>query len=235
MNLSEHTLASRCGAYERQVWILSGPVEPHRMCIFLDAEHYTRDLKALPVLEELLATGVLPPMTLVFVSHVSAAARHADYACNLDYAAFIAEDVFDWARERCPGIQVTGNIIAGLSLSALQSAYIVLRYTSRFDYCLAQSGAFWWNDSAFMREAKEHSAAGQRFWLSVGNRETQSGLTHQPSGMRQDLSQLDSVRAAVDVLRSIGSEVHYHEYEGGHAAKPWREELPAAFAWLLGS
>ena len=85
-----------------------------------------------------------------------------------------------------------------------------------------------------MRQAKEHSAAGQRFWLSVGDGETQSGLTHQPSGMRQDLSQVDGVRAAQAALQAIGGEVHYHEYEGGHAAKPWREELPAAFAWLLG-
>jgi nucleotide-binding universal stress UspA family protein len=99
MQLEQHVISS--DGYSRTVWYRAGPQNtPHSLCIFLDAEHYTRDLDALPVLAALLDERGMPPLSLLFVSQVSSdpdqadyGGRQTDYVCNERYAGYIATDV----------------------------------------------------------------------------------------------------------------------------------------------
>ena len=230
MTLGQHSLTSSCGEFTRDIWFLpSTPEYAHRMCIFLDAEHYLRDMKCLPVLEHLLDAGSIPPMTCLFVSHVSGAARHHDLTCNRSYARFIAEDVVAWARQRDPRVQPTDNVICGLSLSGLESAYIAFHYPATFTRSLSQSGSFWWladHDVAFPE-------ARIRLWLSVGSEETATNVTHPPTSLFQRVSQIEGVQAAARRFESLGATVRYNPHQGGHAMEPWRNELAPALQWLL--
>jgi enterochelin esterase-like enzyme len=96
MKLEQHVISSV--EYSRNIWYHAGPQDtPHSLCIFLDGEHYTRDVDALPVLKALLGERGMPSLSLLFVSHVSSdpgqvdyACRHADFACNERYARYIA-------------------------------------------------------------------------------------------------------------------------------------------------
>jgi enterochelin esterase-like enzyme len=65
-----------------------------------------------------------------------------------------------------------------------------------------------------------------RFWLSVGDQETEQDDP-------PEVSQIVGVNNALNVLKSLGGTVHYHEYHGGHDMKYWREELDQALHWLL--
>jgi len=174
MKLEQHVISS--GEYSRNIWYHAGPEDtPHSLCIFLDGEHYTRDVDALPVLEALLGEPGMPSLSLLFVSHVSSdpgqvdyACRHADYACNERYARYIATDVALWAQARNKGIRATGHLICGLSLSGLQAAYVTCRHPQTFSLCLSQSGSFWWLDG----KEDRLSPTAAKFWLSVGDQET---------------------------------------------------------------
>jgi enterochelin esterase-like enzyme len=189
-----------------------------------------RDVDALPILNELQASGVIPPLTCLFISSVGAAERHADYTCNDRYAKFIAEDVVRWARERNGGIQSHDNIVCGLSLSGLASAYVTLRYPAVFSFALCQSGSFWWLKDKDVSLPRTKA----KFWLSVGDKETTTGLTHAPSGLFQEISQIDGVERAVRQLEALGATVKYNLHPGPHSTAPWREELPDALKWLIG-
>jgi predicted alpha/beta superfamily hydrolase len=103
-----------------------------------------------------------------------------------------------------------------------------LQYPSHFRYCFSQSGSFWWNDERFSKmAAAQHQPIGNRFWLSVGDQETE--VDDPP-----EVSQIVGVKNAHRALSNLGATVHYHEYHGGHDLKYWREELGRAISWLLG-
>jgi len=229
MELQKHTVG---GDYSRDVWLLPGPQDqPHRLCVFLDGEHYIRDLQAVPILEELLDCGAIPPATCVFVSHVSSAARHEDYVWNNRYADFIANDLVRWAKEQVPSIQADDHFIGGLSLSGLAAAHIALRHPDLFSRVLCQSGSFWW----LADHALDLPTTQARFWLSVGDEETATEISHPPSGLYQRISQIEGVKLAAQRLEALGATIKLNVYPGGHAAAPWKAELGPALRWLFES
>ena len=65
-----------------------------------------------------------------------------------------------------------------------------------------------------------------RFWLSVGDHETE--VDDPP-----EVSQIEGVKNVCQVLKSLHATVHYDEYHGGHDLKYWRAELGQALLWLL--
>jgi enterochelin esterase-like enzyme len=117
-------------------------------------------------------------------------------------------------------------MIGGLSLSGLASAWSALQYSEHFRYCLSQSGSFWWNDQFFAKMAAKRATILTRFWLSIGDQETE--VDEPPA-----VSQIEGVKNVHQVLNSLGATVHYNEYDGGHDLKIWRAELGQSLNWLL--
>lgn len=229
MELEQYSLTSESGEYTREIWYAPGPGDAaHPLCLFLDAELYLQSVDALPLIRELMSDGEMPPASLLFVSRVDGAARHHDYTCNDRYARFIAGDVVQWAGQRNAATQSDNNILCGISLSGLASAYITLRYPGVFSRCLSQSGSFWWlwgKEIAFPRTTA-------KFWLSVGHEETVENVSHPPTGLYQEVSQITGVEQAVRLIESLGGTVKHHIYAGGHAIAPWQAELKPALRWL---
>jgi enterochelin esterase family protein len=208
--------------------LLRGPSDqPNRLCLFLDGELYWEKMEVIPVIQDMLDRRSLPPVTFAFLSHASQISRGKDYTCNAQFGRFISNQVVPWLQSEIPGLQPGHHLIGGLSLSGLESAWLALQYPHHFRYCLSQSGSFWWNDQWFTKNAPQHAPAKNRFWLSVGDQETE--IDDPP-----EVSQIEGVKNAREVLKSIGATVHYHEYHGGHDLKYWRAELEQALAWLLG-
>lgn len=221
MKPEEHVLESAYGKFTRKVWLVRGAQgEQSKLCVFLDAEYYLDRMDALSILDDLQAQNRIPALTYAFVSNQDHAARHEDYACNRRYARYIAEDLFRWAAGQCPGISPEDNLICGLSLSGLASAHIALTHPHRFSRGLCQSGSFWWNDEWLARNVDARRRTAGRFWLSVGDQETQCGITHPPSGMRQDVSQIAAVQNLAGALEANGATVHLNLFAGSHAIEP---------------
>jgi enterochelin esterase-like enzyme len=222
--------------FSRTVWFSAGPKETnHPLCVFLDGEHYLETVQALSIVEKAMVNGHLPQMSLPFVSHNGAAARHEDYTCNDSFASFVADDLVRWAKTRVPSITSGGNVICGISLSGLASAHIALTFPNVFSSSLCQSGSFWWNRQRFAELARTHSKISPRFWLSVGDKETEDDVRHPPTEMHQEISQIAGVESAADTLRGGSAEVRYHQYSGGHEFGPWIDELEEALQWVIGN
>ena len=56
-------------------------------------------------------------------------------------------------------------------------------------------------------------AHNQRFWLSVGNKETDVNVSHPPSGLFQEINQIEGVRKAVALLQEFRGKVNYHYFK----------------------
>jgi enterochelin esterase family protein len=139
-----------------------------------------------------------------------------------------------WLHQRYDDLPDHGHLIAGPSLGGLAAAYAALAYPQVFSHCLSHSGSFWWQDEWLTHQLDSMPHNNGKFWISVGNKETQTGITHAPSGMRQDIAQLDACERFAKSLSERGHTVHYHLFEGSHSTQPWKEELPMALQWLLG-
>lgn len=233
MNLEEHTIASKNGSYSRKVWLHAAPTDDtHPVCIVLDAEYYLRDMEIAPITQQLMDENAIQEMTFVFISHVSAEDRHIDYQYNDEYRDFIVNDVVDWTKEKVPSIQNENHVICGLSLSGLMSVYIAAHHPALFPRCLAQSGSFWLKHEWFEEKLKSLGKLKTKFYMSVGDEETEENVTHQPNDLYQEISQVAGVKKAASVLEDLGAEVNFQIYKGGHAITPWKKEFPDAMKWL---
>jgi len=234
MQLEQHLVVGN--GYARNIWYLPCPADiQHRLCVFLDGEHYQRDMQAVPALAELLEGPTSLPLSLLFVSHVAPgegaaeyeARRTADYTCNEGYARFTAEEIVQWATRRNPGIRPSGHVICGLSLSGLQSAFTTIRHPAVFSSCLSQSGSFWWLHGRSL----DLGPTKAKFWFSVGDQETATQVAHSPQ-LYQMMSQIAGVEMAAENCRRSGGTVHFCKYPGGHDMAAWKAELPTALRWL---
>jgi len=235
MHTEEHIVQSASGEYSRKVWVLNARHGvPERLAIFLDGEYYANKMDAPATLVTLQESGVISPMLCVFVSHLNGEARHHDLTCNPRYSDFIATDVVGWLREKNSAIPEHNHFIAGPSLGGLASAYLALTRPEVFPYCLSHSGSFWWKDEWLTNTLDQMPVSRSKFWLSVGDKEIESGVSHPPTGLRQDVAQVSACERLATALMAKGHTVHYDLYEGGHEIKPWKDELPRALSWLLG-
>ncbi|MDF1816986.1 MAG: GNAT family N-acetyltransferase [Verrucomicrobiales bacterium] len=234
IKLEEHFIDDPNTGYNRIVRLQRAPSDkPHCLCLFLDGESYWRDMDVIPLLNELIEEAKLPPMTIALVGHVSGSARHEDYTCNESYAHFIGDAVMPWLKREVSGLNDYGHTICGLSLSGLMSVYLTLQYPQYFPGCISQSGSHWWKHEWFVAMARSQSPIDARFWLSVGDLETDVGVKHPPTGLLQKISQIEGVETATRVLEDIGGKVHFHKYHGGHSNECWRNELGHALLWIV--
>lgn len=231
--LEEHTLHDPATGYTRLVRLQRGPAEkPQRLCLFLDGELYWRDMAVMEILNVLVKSGRIPPVTFAFVGCVSGPARQEDLVCNERYLHFIGNRVIDWLKTEVPTLQDNGHLIAGLSLSGLMATFTALNYPGHFSACLSQSGSHWWNHESFNTTVRDLAPVSGRFWLSVGDQESQTNLRHS-SALYQEISQIEGVEKIAATLTAAGATVHTHRHPGTHSYQPWKAELADAMEWLL--
>jgi len=170
----------------------------------------------------------------VFVSHVDGKSRHDDFTCNERYARFIVEDLISWVQNCNAGIATNECLIGGVSLSGLQAAYTALLRQEIFSFTLCQSGSLWWNDEWLTGFVKNCTTTGNQFWVSVGDQETESGVSHPPTNLVQDVDQISAVNRFVAALNLNEKCAHSHLFHGGHETRCWEAEFSDAIKWLLG-
>src|SRR5690606_6010064 len=142
----------------------------------------------------------IPPFPVLFLSHRDSATRHTELTCNDRFAGFVARDLPAWLRQRYPSLAAGGHLLAGPSLGGLAATYLTLRHSDVYSRCLSQSGSYWWNGEWLGRKVAELSTTPSRFWVSAGDRETVAGVTHAPTGMRQEVAQRDACERFASAL-----------------------------------
>lgn len=234
MSPSEYIVESASGAISKRVWLLDPPSgDPDHIAVFLDGEFYVNRMNGPSIIHDLQCRGDIPRIACAFVSHVDGAARHRDLTCSSDYADFVAGELMQWMHQRHPTVSAADHFVGGASLSGLAAAFIALSYPQVFTRCLCHSGSFWWNDEWLTAQLQYMPNSQTRFWLSVGDQETATGVSHPPSGLRQEGSQIAACTRFAEALAARRNPVHHRIYSGGHDFGPWKDELPDALRWLF--
>ena len=215
----------------RRIWGLDSRAEvPAGLLVFLDAELYLERVEAAQAVRQLEDRGEIPPVASVFVSSNSADSRHTDYVCDVDYSRFLADELLPFILARDSQLRSDQVVLIGLSLSGLAAAHAALT-TSQFRAAVCQSPSFWWENERFASSLPNPGKRSTAFWVSVGDLETQSGISHPPSGMFQGTSQRDSCNRGSAALQAAGYTVSHRVFQGGHDPTCWRDDLALALPW----
>jgi enterochelin esterase family protein len=229
MDPRHHSITSACGQFVRDAWLLTPLASTaRRLCVFLDAELYLQRIDCLAVIEALTGDGAMPPLNYLFISCGEPENRHIDFTCSDRYSRFIACDVMAWAKTQIDELDESNHMICGVSLSGLAAAHVAFAHPSVFAGALCQSGSFWWLADRDI----QFCPANARLWLSVGNEELDTNISHPPTGLLQRISQIEGVERAMKTFESLGASVKYNVFAGGHAFARWRDELAPALRWL---
>jgi enterochelin esterase family protein len=186
-------------------------------------------VSAAQVLRHLEEQRQIPAVATVFVSSDGPAPRHSDYVCSSAYADFLACELLPHVEARLAR-RFDDAVLVGLSLSGLAAAHAALT-TSRFSAAVCQSPSLWWEGERFASSLPIAGDNAPRFWISVGDLETDCGVSHPPSGIFQGVSQLDSCERGAAALRSAGYQANYRVFRGGHDGMCWRDDLAMALPW----
>ncbi|HVJ44988.1 MAG TPA: alpha/beta hydrolase-fold protein [Luteolibacter sp.] len=231
--MTSFTLRDSKDRFIRKARFLPAKAPASRLAVFLDAEYYIDQMETPALIETLVDSGDIPPVACLFISNEDAEARHHDYTCSDPFADYLAKEVMPWFMKQAGVTRRGGHLIAGLSLSGLQSAYTSLCFPDIFSATLSQSGSFWWENEWFARHLRELLPNPGKYWLSVGTKEQGAGLVHPPTDLEQNVDQDVAVHRFAKALANHGSQIHENVFEGGHATAHWKAELNDALKWLL--
>lgn len=241
----ERTIDSTVLGRERTVWVhetprADGDKRAAWLLIQFDGDRCL-DVFDLPwLLDGLAARGDIPPLITVMVDTPD---RGIDLPCNDRFAAFLADELVPWARERyriAPGPEAV--IAAGQSYGGLAAAWAVLRRPDAIGNAFCQSGSFWWMPgldelpaSHRLGDAPEYAwlpaqvaawpRGDGRFFIEAGVLEAGN------DGVEPSL--LSTNRHMRDVLLAKGYDLTYREYAGGHDYHIWRGMYPDGLKQLM--
>jgi enterochelin esterase-like enzyme len=177
------------------------------------------------VLDNLIATGAIPPVVAVLPDSLDSATRQRELKLHEPFVEFLVEELLPWAHDRLSfEDDPARTVVAGSSLGGLTAAFCGLRRPDLFGLVLSQSGAF---QRGLAPEFAEADRLPLRFALDVGELETTSfgrfpSLYHANLHLR-------------DVLVAKGYDVSLRTFPGGHDYLWWRETVADGLITLLAS
>lgn len=202
------------------------------LAILFDRESYLSSVPTPTMLDNLIASGALPPLIAVFISAIDDEHRGAELTPNPRFAAFLVSELLPRIRR---DYRVTHDaartVVAGSSLGGLCAAYMAYQHPKVFGNVLSMSGSYWWTpgdraagegDTADAWLPRQYAAAASlpvRFYVTVGLGEGDAML--QPN------------RRLRDVLNAKGNRLKYREFHGDHSYLNWRGELVAGLRFLF--
>src|ERR1700722_9931769 len=136
--LAQFEISSELLNKPRTAWVQPAVAGHGADClIFLDAEFYIAKVRAPTIVADLQKTGSLPPVTSIYVSHIDAMARIADFTCNGAFSSFVATDLCRWIEQTVGRFE--RFFLCGLSLSGLAATFAAFQHPTRFCGVLSQS------------------------------------------------------------------------------------------------
>jgi enterochelin esterase family protein len=224
--VQEHEFASEVLGNTRRLWSYTPPEYDGRgawLVLLHDGWQWRSPSPVAPILDELIAGGLIPPTVLV-MQESPPGQRGPELLGNERFADAMVGELVPWARETW-GLTAdpARTVVAGQSYGGLNASYLALRHPDVFGHVLCQSGSFWhWHDP----DPEE--------WLiaSVLSTPRQPVRFHLDVGLLEGPTMVAANRRMRDALVERGYEHTYRETAGDHSWASWERTLGAALRWV---
>ncbi|MDQ1014591.1 alpha/beta hydrolase-fold protein [Streptomyces afghaniensis] len=198
--------------------------------LLLDGDDWLYLHPAMTAFDSAVASGAMPPVTLVFLP---ARDREAEFACRPGLWEAVRDELLPLVAESGVPTDRDRLVVAGQSLGGLSAVYAALEFPELVSRVACQSGSFWWTPDTpgladplggpvggtIAARLREHpDLSGLRVAFDVGEHETRM-LPH--CALTETLA--ERAGATVRVSRS----------PSGHDRAGWRHALLRDVAWAL--
>jgi len=227
--VAAHELPAAAIGGPRRIWSMVPPERPAgglELLVLLDGDMWMPGLDVAGAVDRLVAAGRVPPTVAVAVDGVDVDVRRAELGAREPIAAFLADELLPWARERWPIVAGREHVtLVGQSLGGLTALHAGLRAGDRIGRVIAQSPSLWWHPD----RPVVPTAGADDPWICGVVRTTPAP----PLDVRLHVGRFEGgmVRqsaALADDLAAAGHAVERTVFEGGHDFACWRGLLTSA-------
>lgn len=236
----KHRSASGHLGNERDLWLYEpAKADAEGLVIAFDAERWNDNCDLPSTLDNLIATGEIPPVAAVMLGNVD---RNLELPCYPPFAAYIADELVPWIRSETGLALPAERVIAcGHSYGGLASMFVALERPEVVGNVLSQSGSYWWkpdvkrDEEPVIGEAPDYAVLPTRvaregmppvrIYMDAGRMENRAFLAGAPS-------LLGANRHMRDVLTALGADLEYREFAGGHDSVWWRSTVADGLTWI---
>ncbi|MGD9900384.1 MAG: alpha/beta hydrolase-fold protein [Calditrichaceae bacterium] len=183
------------------------------LIVFHDGGDYLKIGYTKTILDNLIDEGRIPPLNALFVDPVD---RQKEYWISDNYLKMVFNELLPHVLNKYDlNPSQTGMI--GASLGGLISFYALKNYGDRLNFIYSQSGAFWVEEDAILKEISEFSEFNTKIYFDYGSFEG-VGESH---------------KKIFDALNDNGIRYSSDVYNEGHNWGNWRAHLGSVLHEVL--
>jgi enterochelin esterase family protein len=200
--------------------------------LLLDGDDWLYLHPAMTAFDSAVASGEMPPVTLVFLP---AKDREAEFACRPELWEAVRDELLPLVAESGGFADLDRLVVAGQSLGGLSAVYAALEFPELVSRVACQSGSFWWTSDAMGTADPLGGPVGGAIAARLREGADLSGLRVAFDVGEHETRMLPHCEAVEVVAERAGAAVRVSRSASGHDRVGWRHALLRDVAWALGS
>ncbi|MEV0642682.1 alpha/beta hydrolase-fold protein [Streptomyces sp. NPDC050619] len=198
--------------------------------LLLDGDDWLYLHPAMAAFDSAVASGEMPPVTLVFLP---AKDREAEFACRPELWEAVRDELLPLVGESGVAADLDRLVVAGQSLGGLSAVYAALEFPELVSRVACQSGSFWWTPDAMGLADPLGGAVGGAVAARLRERPDLSGLRVAFDVGEHEREMLPHCEAVEGLVEQAGAAVRVSRSASGHDRVGWRHALLRDVAWAL--
>ncbi|MFF9803992.1 alpha/beta hydrolase-fold protein [Streptomyces coeruleorubidus] len=198
--------------------------------LLLDGDDWLHLHPAMSAFDSAVASGEMPPVTLVFLP---AKDREAEFACRAELWEAVRDELLPLVAESGVTADLDRLVVAGQSLGGLSAVYAALELPDLVTRVACQSGSFWWTPDALGLADPLGGPVGGTIATRLRERPDLSGLRVAFDVGEHETRMLPHCELTETLAERAGATVRVSRSPSGHDRAGWRHALLRDVAWAL--
>ncbi|MFD3309049.1 alpha/beta hydrolase-fold protein [Streptomyces sp. NPDC058694] len=199
--------------------------------LLLDGDDWLYLHPAMTAFDSAVASGEMPPVTLVFLPSKD---REAEFACRRELWEAVRDELLPLVAESGVPCDPDRLVVAGQSLGGLSAVYAALEFPELVSRVACQSGSFWWTPDAMgLADPFGGPLGGSVAARLRGGGPELAGLRVAFDVGEHEARMLPHCEAVEALASEGGAAVRVSRSASGHDRAGWRQALLRDVAWAL--
>ncbi|MGC0387330.1 alpha/beta hydrolase-fold protein [Streptomyces sp. SAI-129] len=201
------------------------------LVLLLDGDDWLYLHPATTAFESAVASGEMPPVTLVFVP---AKDRGAEFGCRPALWEAVRDELLPLVAGSGVPADPGRTVVAGQSLGGLSALYAALEFPDLVSRVACQSASLWWTPDAAESADPLGGPVGGTLAARLRARPDLSGLRVAFDVGEHETRMLPHCALVESLAEQAGATVRVSRSASGHDRAGWRHALLRDVAWALG-
>ncbi|OPF83783.1 enterochelin esterase [Streptomyces antioxidans] len=199
--------------------------------LLLDGDDWLYLHPAMTAFDSAVASGEMPPVTLVFLPSKD---RAAEFGCRPELWEGVRDELLPLVADTGVPADPDRLVVAGQSLGGLSAMYAALEFPGLVSRVACQSASFWWTPGAMDLADPLGGPVGGTIAARLRKRPDLSGLRIAFDVGEHETRMLPHCEPVETLTERAGATVRVSRSASDHDRAGWRHALLRDVAWALG-